>query len=78
MPDKTTGARTSADATIAAAQRMAFPIKYFLFMMWNMRTLSRRLSKMPPDSYSTIAGSLIHLTLVLQATLRKQFVNYEN
>jgi hypothetical protein len=30
--DKRTGAWTSTDATIAATQRMAFPIKYLLFI----------------------------------------------
>jgi hypothetical protein len=30
--DKTAGAWTSADASIAAAQRMAFPMKYLLFI----------------------------------------------
>jgi len=32
MRDKMTGAWTNVDAMIADAQRMAFPIKYFLFM----------------------------------------------
>jgi len=32
MLDKTTGARTSTDASIAAAQRIAFPMKYLLFI----------------------------------------------
>lgn len=32
IPDKTGGAWSNADASIAAAQRMAFPIKYLLFI----------------------------------------------
>jgi predicted RNA-binding protein associated with RNAse of E/G family len=35
MPDKAAGAWSSADATIAATQRMAFPMRYLLFIrLW--------------------------------------------
>jgi hypothetical protein len=33
IPDKAAGAWSSADASIAAAQRMAFPMRYLLFML---------------------------------------------
>jgi hypothetical protein len=48
MQDNTNGACMMADATIAAAHRMAFPIKGFLFITQSIQSLACRQKKTLP------------------------------